>query len=279
MSAWRQCHRRSSFVANWTGVAGTGWSSPSLLWSFGFQIPFDKKFNATGIIILVEITLGKDMREAEFINSSLQSLRISSRPPVWLCVILDTLTAPIGCLGFTCSHEVLQGFLHKFFLDAHGFPSQALCKGHEQQRCQGSCLSLLYCFNLQMLKGSRVVRCQSSTIHCCMDVSSERSLLVSQFHFLLSNQCTKKANPTWNYLKLPPRVATKINKGRQVQRHKIDRNMSNVFTPALVSPLSIAIGRFRPSCLTWPWSSKTNKSRWSKKNLYPTHGPIVFMEK
>ncbi len=55
-----------------------------------------------------------------------------------------------------------------------------------------------------------------------MDVSCERILLVSQF--LLSNHCTKKANPTWNDL----HVATKINKGRPVQRHKIYRKMSNV---------------------------------------------------
>ena len=51
-------------------------------------------------------------------------------------------------------------------------------------------------------------------MHYCMDVSCERSLLVSQF--LLSNHCTKKANPTWNYLN----VATKINKGRQFKGTK-----------------------------------------------------------
>lgn len=46
--------------------------------------------------------------------------------------------------------------------------------------------------------------------------------------------------------------------------------MSHVFTNhALVSPLSIAIGRFRPSCLTW--------SRWSNYQLMVPR--FCFMEK
>ena len=96
------------------------------------------------------------------------------------------------------------------------------------------------------------------------------------FQFLLIKHCIKKVNQTWNYLKLPPHVATKINKGSQVPRQKIHPKMSHVFTNhALVSPLSIAIGRFRPSCLTW--------SRWSKNTPLPNDQLMVprfcFMEK
>lgn len=95
-------------------------------------------------------------------------------------------------------------------------------------------------------------------MHCGTDV----------FQFLLIKLCIKKANPTWNYLKLPPHVATKINKGRPVQRQKLHPKMSHVFTDhALVSPLSIAIGRFRPSCLTW--------SRWSKIKTLPNDQLMV----
>ena len=51
--------------------------------------------------------------------------------------------------------------------------------------------------------------------------------------------------------------------------------MSHVFTNhALVSPLSIAIGRFRPSCLTW---SRLSKKTFTQRS---THGPpVFFMEK
>lgn len=102
MSAWCQCHHRSSFMANWTGAAGTGWSSLSLFWSLGFQTPSGRKFNAMGIPCR-----DRDRREAEFINSLLQSLRVSIRPPVRLCVRLATLTESVGCPGFACFHEVL----------------------------------------------------------------------------------------------------------------------------------------------------------------------------
>ena len=161
MSAWHQCDCRSGFVANWTGAAGAGWSSPSLLWSLGFQIPLGITFDPpTTVVFLLDITYN-ELAKAEFTNSLLQSLQISIRPPLWTSVVLFTKTAPLGCLGFTCFHEAPEDFLPKLFLDALGFPSQALCKGHEQQRCHGSCLSLLCCFNLQRLKGGRVVTCQT----------------------------------------------------------------------------------------------------------------------
>lgn len=200
MSAWHQCHHRSSFMANWTGAAGTGWSSPSLLWSLRFQIPTGINFNApTATPFFLDILYG-EIWEAKFTNSLLQSLQIFIRPPLWTCIFLFTITAPLGCLGFAFCNKATEDFFPKLFPEAHGFPSQALCKGHAQQSCQGSCLSLLYCFNLQRLKGGRVVRRQTSRMHRGMDVSCGKSLVV--FQFLLLKHRIKKVNPTWNYLKL-----------------------------------------------------------------------------
>lgn len=184
MSAWCQCHHRSSFVANWTGTAGTGWSS--LLWSLGFQIPCGINFNA-----LLKPWRDRNRREAEFSNFLRQSLHVSIGPPVRPCNTCLTITASLGCLGFACFHEVPEGFLHKVFLDAHGFPSQALCKGHEQQRCHKSCLSLPYCFNLQRLKDG------SNSQNAAWLFHAKKAWLFSIFsNFLLIKHCIKKVNPT-----------------------------------------------------------------------------------